>query len=265
MTPQKRLSLLAAGAVLLPAIAAISFLMPAVAAEEKIEADLCLVPPGAQPSLPATLLAGQGAVQMPVTTMSSEAHAFFNQGVAQLHSFWASEAERSFLQAAPLDPDMAMAYWGIATAAAGDHRSSFQNLRDRSGKGRGGSGKPDAAKKVERTVNGAAIDAKTRAREAIEKAMSLRDTVTPRERLYIEAQWARRNPTTEDPDADFIAACASSSPRIPTISKRSRFSAWRCSTATCCRKKSRARTRWKASRCSRRSSRTTTTSAPITT
>jgi tetratricopeptide (TPR) repeat protein len=207
MTAKTRgLSLLAAGVVLVLVIAAISLLMPAVAAEEKNEADLCLVPPGAEPSLPATLLAGQGAVQMPVTSASSEAHAFFLQGVAQLHSFWAREAERSFLQAAQLDPGMAMAYWGIATAAGGEHRSSWQNLRDRSGKGRGGSAKTGAAAKVERTANGSAIDAKTRAREAIDKAMSMRAAVTPRERLYIEAQWARLNPTTEDPDADFIAA-----------------------------------------------------------
>ncbi|HEY6125982.1 MAG TPA: hypothetical protein VIV63_15120 [Steroidobacteraceae bacterium] len=207
MTVKKRgLSLLAVGTVLMLAMVATSWLMPAVAAVEKSEADLCMVPPGAEPSLPATLLAGQGAVQMPVTSASSEAHAFFLQGVAQLHSFWAREAERSFLQAAQLDPGMAMAYWGIATAAGGEHRSSWQNLRDRSGKGRGGSAKPGAAAKVERTSNGSAIDAKTRAREAIDKAMSMRAAVTPRERLYIEAQWARLHPTTEDPDADFIVA-----------------------------------------------------------
>jgi tetratricopeptide (TPR) repeat protein len=34
----------------------------------------------------------------------------------------------------------------------------------------------------------------------------LRSAVTQRERLYIEAQWARLYPTTADPDADFIVA-----------------------------------------------------------
>ena len=62
------------------------------------EADMCLVPPGAQPALPAKLLEGQGVTDMPVTTTSRQAQAFFNQGVSQLHSFWATEAERSFLQ-----------------------------------------------------------------------------------------------------------------------------------------------------------------------
>jgi tetratricopeptide (TPR) repeat protein len=35
--------------------------------------------------------------------------------------------------------------------------------------------------------------------------MALRDKVTPRERLYIEAEWARRNPASKNPDADHIA------------------------------------------------------------
>ena len=206
MVVRKRaLKFMAAASVLMLSVAVTTVLMSTVEAKGREEADLCLVPPGAEPSLPATLIAGQGAVRMPVTTQSSEAHAFFLQGVAQLHSFWAREAERSFLQAAQLDPDMAMAYWGIATAAGGEHRSSWQNLRDRSGRGRGGSGKQVAAK-VERAINGSAIDAKVRAREAIEKAMSMRAAVTPRERLYIEAQWARLNPAAADTDADFIVA-----------------------------------------------------------
>lgn len=200
------LAFVAAGLVLLLGAAVGAALMPRTAASQSDEADLCLVPPGAQPSLPAKLLSGQGTLQMPVTTRSAEAHAFFIQGVAQLHSFWAREAERSFLQAAELDPDMAMAYWGIATAAGGEHRSSWQNLRDRSGRGRGGAGKQAPAAEVKRTVSGAAIDAKTRAREAIDKAMSMRETVTPRERMYIEAQWARLNPSSADADADFILA-----------------------------------------------------------
>jgi tetratricopeptide (TPR) repeat protein len=201
----RALNILAAGSALLLGVAVTALLQSTVSAEEKAEADLCLVPPGAQPPLPAKLLAGQGMVRMPVTTDSSEARAFFLQGVAQLHSFWAREAERSFLQAAAHDPGMAMAYWGIATAAAGEHRSSWQNLRDRSGRGRGGPAKP-ASGTVERASNGSAIDAKTRAREAIDKAMSLRDAVTPRERLYIEAQRARLYPGSADPDADFIVA-----------------------------------------------------------
>jgi tetratricopeptide (TPR) repeat protein len=171
------------------------------------EPDLCVVPPGAQPLLPARLMEGVGATSMPVTTRSDEARAFFNQGVAQLHSFWVIEAERSFLQAATLDPDMAMAWWGIAMSAAGDHRPAFQLMRDPADGGRqiGGYAPSSGGDTTARTANGAAIDGGVRAREAIARAMALRHAVTPRERLYIEAQAARRNPASKDPDADHIA------------------------------------------------------------
>ena len=55
--------------------------------------DMCAPPPGSvAPSLPARLLTGQGRIQFPITTKSAEAQDFFNQGVAQMHSFWSVEA-----------------------------------------------------------------------------------------------------------------------------------------------------------------------------
>ena len=57
-----------------------------------------------------------GKVSFPVSTGNPEAQAFFLQGVGQLHGFWYFEAERSFRQAAKLDPDCAMFYWGMAQA-----------------------------------------------------------------------------------------------------------------------------------------------------
>ena len=64
----------------------------------------------------AYLMGGTGNVNFPVTTKSKEAQAFINQGVGQLHGFWDLEAERSFRQAAAIDPSCAMAYWGAALA-----------------------------------------------------------------------------------------------------------------------------------------------------
>lgn len=65
---------------------------------------------------PAQLMDGYGKVSLPITTKSSEAQQFFNQGLALLHSFWFYEADRSFARAAQLDPTCAMAHWGIAMA-----------------------------------------------------------------------------------------------------------------------------------------------------
>ena len=68
------------------------------------------------PRRKASLTPGMGKVHFPVTTSRPEAQAFVTQGVAQLHSFYYLEAERSFRQAAQLDPACPMAYWGMAMA-----------------------------------------------------------------------------------------------------------------------------------------------------
>src|SRR6266581_9736379 len=84
-----------------------------------------LVSPSA-PAATARLMDGMGKVDFPITTSSKDAQAFFNQGVAQLYGFWFVEAERSFLEAARLDPNATMAYWGIAMAAPGTFLPMYQ-------------------------------------------------------------------------------------------------------------------------------------------
>ncbi len=100
------------------------------------------------PRQKAYLMKGMPKVDFPVCTKSSEAQAFFNQGVGQLHGFWYFEAERSFRQVAAIDPDCAMAYWGMAMANVNNEK---------------------------------------RAKEFIAKATAKKDSATPRERAWIEA------------------------------------------------------------------------------
>ncbi len=68
------------------------------------------------PRQAAVLMVGTGNVHLAVTTKNDIAQKFFDQGLGQLHGFWYFEAERSFRQAAALDADCAMAYWGAAMA-----------------------------------------------------------------------------------------------------------------------------------------------------
>ncbi|RLT02872.1 MAG: alkyl hydroperoxide reductase [Planctomycetota bacterium] len=68
------------------------------------------------PRQAAYLMGDTGTVSFPITSANPEAQAFFNQGIGQLHGFWYFEAERSFRQVAMLDPNCAMAYWGMAFA-----------------------------------------------------------------------------------------------------------------------------------------------------
>jgi tetratricopeptide (TPR) repeat protein len=178
--------------------------------QSRREPDMCVVPAGSQPLLPAKLMPGMGlSTRFAVTTKSEEARMFFQQGLSQIHSFWFMESERSCAQAAALDPDMAMAHWCIALSAASDYRPAFQLMRNtaNAGSGRGSGAAPEpSSEAVQRTTNGAAVNPQIRAREAIAKAMALRDKVTERERLYIEAQAARRAAVPKDQaDAAYIA------------------------------------------------------------
>jgi peroxiredoxin len=62
---------------------------------------------------------GIGKVHFPVTTTVPEVQEWFDQGVALLHGFWFYEAERSFRWCVKLDPECAMAYWGLALSTEG--------------------------------------------------------------------------------------------------------------------------------------------------
>ncbi len=82
------------------------------------------------PRQAAVLIPGTGDINFPVTTKSKEAQQFFNQGVGQLHGFWDFEAERSFRQVAAIDPDCAMAYWGMAMANLSNEKRSTGFIRE---------------------------------------------------------------------------------------------------------------------------------------
>jgi tetratricopeptide (TPR) repeat protein len=203
---------IACAAILLAATFTLSFDITAAGkqAQARREPDMCVVPAGSQPLLPAKLMPGMGlSERFAVTTRSEEARRFFQQGLSQIHSFWFMESERSCAQAAVLDPDMAMAHWCIALSAASDYRPAFQLMRNpaNAGAGRGpGAAAEPSGDAVQRTTHGAAVNPPIRAREAIAKAMALRDKVTERERLYIEAQAARRAQVPKDEaDAAYIA------------------------------------------------------------
>ena len=65
---------------------------------------------------PVTLVNGLGDLHHPVSTNNADAQKFFDQGLRLIYAFNHEEAARSFGRAAELDPNLAMAYWGIAEA-----------------------------------------------------------------------------------------------------------------------------------------------------
>jgi tetratricopeptide (TPR) repeat protein len=67
---------------------------------------------------------GLGTYSRKITTKSAEAQRYFDQGLGFLQGFNHRAAIRAFQQAAELDPECAMAHWGVALAC-GPHINSM--------------------------------------------------------------------------------------------------------------------------------------------
>lgn len=114
------------------------------------------------------LFEGMGPYTRKVTTRSPEAQRYFDQGLNWTYAFNHDEATRAFRYAAELDPSCAMAWWGVALVN-GPH------------------------------INNPVMDEEHSriAWEALQRALALREGVSPVERALIEALRARY----ADPDA----------------------------------------------------------------
>ena len=118
---------------------------------------------------PATVVTGMGTHHHAVSTNNPEAQKFFDQGFAFVYAFNHDEAIRSFKRAADLDPNLAMAYWGIALALGPNINLDVDPEREKA------------------------------AYEAVQKARSLAAKAPENERAYIEALVKRYS---IDPKAD---------------------------------------------------------------
>jgi len=78
----------------------------------------------------APLFDNLGNLHFKITTKKERAQEFFNQGLKLSYAFNHAEAHRSFMEAARLDPNAAMAYWGQAFAL-GPNINDPQPLDDR--------------------------------------------------------------------------------------------------------------------------------------
>src|SRR3954452_9352166 len=81
----------------------------------------------------ARLIPGLGPVHHPVTTTNRRAQAFFDQGLALVYGFNHDEARRSFQQAAKLDPNLAMAWWGVALTLGPNYNLPVDPEREKAG------------------------------------------------------------------------------------------------------------------------------------
>jgi len=90
------------------AIVVLFFAHPALADTDDLQASI--------DSVHEPIFDGLGGLHHPVTTKTNStlAQQFFDQGLTLVYAFNHDEAADSFRQAAQLDPNLAMAYWGIA-------------------------------------------------------------------------------------------------------------------------------------------------------
>ena len=117
----------------------------------------------------APLFDGMGDHHHPITTSDPDAQRYFDQGLVIDFAFNHAESARSFRAAQTLDPECAMCYWGEALALGPN---------------------------INVTSDGAVVmsdDDRTTAYAAIQKAVSLKDNATEKERDYIDALAARYN------------------------------------------------------------------------
>jgi tetratricopeptide (TPR) repeat protein len=117
----------------------------------------------------APVFKGLGAHHMAITTRVARTQMFFDQGVNLMFGFNHAEAIRSFREAARLDPDCAMCWWGVAFALGPNINLPMS---------------PDAV---------------APAWQALQQARRLEDKATPHERAWIEALATRYS---SDPKAD---------------------------------------------------------------
>jgi len=118
---------------------------------------------------PVTLVAGLGDLHHPVSTRNPQAQQFFDQGLRFIYCFNHDEAARSFQHAAELDPNLAMAYWGVAEAVGPNYNDPAD---------------PDRYK---------------HAHDAVQKAVDRSAGASPSEQAYIQAL-AKRFPADQVSD-----------------------------------------------------------------
>ena len=111
----------------------------------------------ALPGQIAPRLQNLGNHKFPVTTNSSRAQLFINQAMMLVYGFNHAEATRSFREAVRLDPDCAMAYWGMALVLGPNINMAMPP------------------------------DAEPRAYEMIQKAIAHKKNASDKEKAYIDA------------------------------------------------------------------------------
>ncbi len=144
--------------------------------------------------------AGFGNYERPITTKSSLAQAYFDQGMQLLYGFNHDEAIRSFEYAAEQDPDAPMPYWGIAYAH-GININDPAMTEERSVKARAA-----ADEAVKRIGNANEVEAALIRAVDARYALPIPGDRKPLDRAYAEAMGEAYREFKSDPDVGALYA-----------------------------------------------------------
>jgi len=136
---------------------------------------------------PVEIYSGLGTWHHATSTKSAEAQKFFDQGLRMTYGFNHEEAVRSFKRAAELDPNMAMAWWGVAYALGPNINLDVDPEREKA------------------------------AYEATQKALELAKNAPANERDYVAAL---ANRYSNDPKADLKKLSADYSKAMGDLTKK---------------------------------------------
>ena len=166
-------------------------------------AALMIVVGGCQSAAPAPeahLYPGFEGYERVVTTDSPEAQHWFDQGIQLLYGFNHDEAIRSFQRAADIDPDCAMAWWGVAYAN-GLHINNPEMTERQSREGYKAAQRALAALDDETPVEYALVEA-----VAVRYAMPIPEDRMPLDEAYAEKMEAAWERFPNDPDVGALFA-----------------------------------------------------------
>ena len=152
----------------------------------------------------AILVPGSGTYRREISTDNAQAQAFFDQGLRFAWGFYFPESIASYQEAARLDPDHPMPYWGMAHAMGPNPNSRYARMPDDPQ----GEGLKAIKKALERIDMASSLEAKLiRAMYVLYDKKSIPDS-DARDQAYLSAMRELNEEFPDDPDIAALYAAS---------------------------------------------------------
>ena len=152
----------------------------------------------------AVLIPGSGTYSRKISTQNPEAQAFFDQGLRLAWSFYFPESIASFQEAARIDPDQPMHFWGMAYAMGPNPNSRYARMPDDPK----GEGLKAIKKALDRIDRASLVEAKLiRALHVLYDQQTIPDQ-DDRDQAYLTAMRSLNQEYPDDPDITALYAAS---------------------------------------------------------